>query len=408
MGAADQMVALISTIFRSLAHQNYRRYYFAQLVSLNGTWMQHVAQAWLVYRLTDSSFMLGLVSFIGLSPILFFGLLAGSLVDRFSPRTILVTAQTISMIQAALLAVLTLAGQVEVWHVMLLAGMLGFGQALEMPSRHSFIAGIVPRRDLSNAIALNSSLFNSARFIGPAIAGFVVAAVGEGWVFAVNAVSFVVILVALIHIRTPDTGPQDPNRDKSISGGIRAAWAILPVRRTLLLITAISLAAAPYTVLMPVVAREIFAGDASLLGLLLGAAGSGAFLAALWLASRRGVQQYVLRISVAGMLAGMLILLFGQSVVFWISLSLLAVIGFCLTTVVASSNIFIQLQIPDELRGRIMALFSVMFIGMTPIGNLVAGAVAEWLGVVVALTINGVICLMGATIYFASNKKGSL
>lgn len=385
-------------LLRSLRHRNFRLYFTGQCVSLSGTWMQHVAQSWLVYRLTGSAFMLGLVAFLGLLPILLFGLFAGHLSDRLPRRGLLATVQVIAAVQAVALAALTLAGAVEVWHVILLAMVLGICQAFEMPARHAFIAEIVPREDLPNAIALNSSLFNLARFVGPALAGALVALAGEGWVFALNAVTYLAFLAALLYM-TPMAPRAPADGHGGMLEGLRVAWAHPAIRGVLWLVTLVSIVAAPYTVLMPVFAREVFGGGPELLGILLGTGGAGAFVGALVLAHRAAVggqERAVPRAAIAG---GVALGTFGISPHLALALPALLVAGFALTTLVASSNTFIQLAVEDRVRGRVMAVFSVLFIGMTPIGNLVAGAVAEAVGVQATLTAYGAICAAGGLLH---------
>lgn len=373
---------MIATTFRSLAHRDFRLYYLGQVVSLHGTWMQNVAQAWLVYRLTQSSFMLGLVAFCSLIPVLAFSLFGGVLADRRDRRRLLITAHALGMLQAVVLATLTLGGWVQPWHVVVLALVLGLVHAFEMPARHSFLAELVPRTDLPNAVALNSSAFNVARFLGPSLAGLLVAQVGEGPVFAVNALSFAAILGALLLMRRPAV-----TRERSRGGALSYIRTALGhaagqphIRAGLLLVGTMSVVAASTTVLMPVFAKEVFGGGSESLGYLLGAMGLGSLLGALHLARREHSGGMDRTAGAAGVVAGVALLgVSGLDRLSW-ALPVLLVAGFCHTTLVASTNALIQLLVPDELRGRIMSLFSTVFIGLMPFGSLGAGAAAEHIG----------------------------
>ena len=382
-------------IARSFRYRNFRLYFLGQLLSLHGTWMQSVAQAWLVYRLTDSSFMLGLVSFLNLAPVLLLGFVAGAVADRYSRFRLFWTTQTLAMLQALALGLLTLSGHVQVTHILVLATTLGIIHAFEIPARHALVASLVERAELPNAIALNSSLFNLARFIGPALAGVLVAAFGEGPVFILNSLSFLTVLLALFAMRPR---PAMPLRSADHGGplaGLRFAWRQVELRYALALVALISLAGTPYLVLMPVFAREVFGGDAQQLGLLVGAAGLGALLAALRLAQRKESDGLERVIVFSAVLAGLGLLLFSQARSFPFALLTLPLIGFGITSLVAATNTFLQLQAEDRLRGRLMSLFSMVFLGSAPLGNLVAGAAAQRIGAPTTVVISGLICLLG-------------
>lgn len=391
----------LKATFRSLGHRNFRLYFGGQVLSLHGTWMQNVAQAWLVYRLTGSSAMLGLVAFCSLIPVLLFALYGGVLADRYNRRWLLFGAHSLAMLQALTLAVLTLTGAVQAWHVVVLALLLGFVHAVEMPARHSLVAQMVPRSDLSNAVALNSSAFNVARFLGPSLAGILVAAVGEGWVFAVNAVSFSAILGALLAMRmAPPThdGPRAGARSY-IREALRFASGQPHIRAGLLLVSVMSMVAAATTVLMPVFAKQEFGGGSETLGLLLGAMGLGSLFGALRLAQRTEHTGIDRIIGGAGVVAGLSLLVFAWLDAPTLGLLVLAVAGFCHTTLVASTNAMIQLVVEDRLRGRVMSLFSTLFIGLMPIGSLTAGAVADVLGAPATLLGFGVLALLAGVLY---------
>jgi len=365
---------------RSLRHRNFRLFYFGQLVSLSGTWMQSLAQAWLLYRLTGSGFMLGLASAASLVPSLVFGLYGGVLADRFSRRGLLIGAQTLAMVQAVVLGVLTLTGAVAPWHILTLALLLGLVQAIELPVRHSFVAGLVPRADLANAIALNASLFHASRLMGPAIAGMLVAAIGEGWVFLLNAVTFVAVLAVLVAIRLPRAEAASAPTVHGMYAGLGYARRHAPIRAALSMVAAVSLLGSAAGVLLPVFAVQVFDVGAKRLGLLMGAIGAGALVGAFRLAGRRDPAGLERVIAFAGIGVGAALALFAATPSFLLALPLLALVGFSITSVNASSNAFIQLGVPDNLRGRVMSIYSVALHGMVPIGSLLAGAGADVIG----------------------------
>ena len=382
---------------RSLRHRNFRLFYAGQLVSLSGTWMQSLAQAWLLYRMTESGLWLGLAGAAALLPNLLFGLYGGVLADRFSRQRLLIAAQALAMVQAFALAALTFSGHIAPWHILLLAFLLGLVQAFELPARHSFVAQLVPRADLSNAIALNSSLFHLARFLGPAIAGVLVAWVGEGWVFFVNGLTFIAVLVGLLAIRLP----AEP--DGAEAGGLHAlreglwyVWRHATIRAVIALVAAVSLVGSSAIVLMPVFAAKVFERDAQSLGLLLGVIGLGAFAGALTLARRKDLAGIERAIAAAGLVGGAALALFATTKVFALALLILPAVGFCITTMLASSNTLIQLTVPDRLRGRVMALFSVALHGMMPLGQLAVGAAADHVGAPRAVAISGALLFLAA------------
>jgi len=366
---------------RSLRHRNYRLYFFGQLISLAGTWMQSLAQAWLIYRLTGSGLMLGLIGAMSMVPNLIFGLYGGVLADRLPRQYLLKVAQVLGMIQALILAALTLSGWVVPWHVLALALVAGFVQAFELPARHSFLAQLVPREDLTNAIALNAGMFHMARFVGPAIAGVLVAAVGEGWVFLLNATTFLAAFATLFAIRLPEVVEGGPHvTSKGLRAGFQYAARHPTIRGGLLMMAAISLLASSATVLMPIFAAEVFGTGPKSLGWLLGAVGGGAFIGAMTLAGRRDIAGLEGVIALAGIGVGVGLLVFSATKILVIALLILPVIGFCVTSVMISTNSFIQISVDDALRGRVMSLFSIAVHGMLPAGHLIAGAAADVIG----------------------------
>ena len=387
--------------FRSLRHRNFRLFYFGQLISITGIWMQHVAQAWLVYRMTESSFMLGLVSATALVPILLFGLHGGVLADRLSRYRLFIVTQLLAMIQAFTLCVLTLAGWVQIWHVLVLAFLLGLVHALEMPARHSFVAELVPREDLPNAVALNSSQIHLARFIGPAIAGWLVAWVGEGLVFLINGMTFVAVIVALLALRLPSRAQaaRHEQRSRGVGEGLRFAWRHLDIRGVLSMVGMVSLVGTSAAVLMPVFVAQVFHSGAQSLGLLLGMMGGGSLVGALMLARRKKTVGLESIVAAGGIVAGVALILFALTHTLWLALLILPAVGFSLTMVIASSNAFLQLTTPDSLRGRVMSLYTVTFHGLMPLGVLMVGALAEYVGASLTVMVCGVFLFLTASVF---------
>ena len=392
--------ALASRLLRSVRHRDYRLFLTAQAVSVLGTWMQNVAQAWLVYRLTGSSFMLGLVSFAGLLPILLVGLWGGVVADRVSRHRLTLVTHGAALVLALTLAVLTLTDRVAVWHVLVLAFLLGITHAFGLPARHSFIAQLVPKGDLPNAIALHSTVFNSARFLGPTLAGWVVLVADEGVVFALNALSYGVFLVLVSRI--PAVHQPPPGAGSAwgrMREGLGHAWRDRGIRSVLFLIALAGFLGSPYVVLMPVFADEVFAGGPETLGLLVGAAGAGSLAGALMLAQRADAGNLDRILGGAGVAAGIGLLAFSALDSRWLAFMVLPVVGFSLTTLGAGGNTLIQLLVPDALRGRVVSLFSVTFLGLAPLGNLLSGSLAEVLGVQTTVALLGGLCLAGALAY---------
>jgi len=370
-------------LFRSLRHRNFRLYYLGQLVSLNGTWMQSVAQSWLIYRITGSGALLGLVGSLTLLPNLVLGFFGGWLADHFSRRHLLIIAQSLAMLQALLLAGLTLSGFLQPWHILVLALLLGLVQALETPVRQSFISQLVPREDLPNAIALNSSMFHLARFIGPAIAGLLIAWVGEGPVFLLNAISFCAVLFSLFAVRLPETRPNE-----TAITGLLGVWLGLHfvrqqalVATLLFTVASVSLLGSAMVVLLPIFVVKVYDQGPRTLGVLMAMLGAGSLSAALLLAGRRHFQLLERRVAVAALGMAVGLILFAVNPWHGLALPLLYAIGLAATTVFASSNTLIQMAVPDHLRGRVMALFSIALQGMVSIGQLGMGWLADYLRV---------------------------
>jgi len=381
--------------FRALRHRDYRLWWFSQMVSLVGTWVQVVAQNWLVYRLTGSPAMLGLVNFVSLVPSLPMSLWAGSLADRFDKRRLVLIAQITLFVQASILAVLTVAGLVQVWHVMVLALFAGLAQALDMPSRQSFVIELVGEEDLTNAIALNSTIFNVARSAGPAVAGILVAAVGEGLAFSINAVSFLPVIGALLIMRTSSI-----RRAIKGSPGRQIARGIKYARKNSLVWVVISLVGVsaffvmPYSILMPVFAREVFGGGADVYGYLMTCAGLGALAGALVVASLGTRSRRGLILTVANAAFAAIVIAFAFVRVFWLAAALLVAAGFVFVMQNSLANTLIQVNVPDRFRGRIMSLYFLVFMGAMRLGSLQAGYVAAYVDVKAALIIGGAVSLL--------------
>ena len=388
---------------RSLGHKNYRLFYSGQFISLTGTWMQMVAQSWLVYRLTGSAATLGFVAFAGQVPGFLLAPLGGALADSFSRHRILMATQTLAMLLALALALLTLSGSVAVWHVYVLAALLGIVNAFDIPARQAFVADLVGRDDLVNAIALNSSMINGARLVGPAMAGALVATIGEGWCFFVNALSYVAVLVGLLRmrvaVREPDATGERRSAVRRVVEGFSFVGSTSPIRALIVLLGLVSLLGMPYTVLMPVFADRILHVGASGLGMLLGAAGVGALGAALVLLARRGVRGMGRWVAASSAGFGASLILFSQVHVFWLALAVLVCVGFSMIIQIASSNTLVQAMVPNELRGRVMAVYSMMFLGMAPLGALLAGWLAERVGAANTVALGGTGCVLSALVF---------
>jgi MFS family permease len=387
---------MLRGLSRSFRHRDYRLFFSGQFISLVGTWMQQTAQSWLVYRLTGSSLSLGLVGFAGQFPVFLLAIFGGVMADRMNRRSVLVGTQAASLLQAVLLAWLTLAGHIQVWQVMVLASFLGVVNAVDIPTRQSFIVELVGKEDLHNAIALNSSMFNSARILGPSVAGVLLAAVGEGWCFGLNALSFLAVIVCLLRMGVP-ARPAPEKRGSLVEHlreGFGYAWRTREVRTILLLLAVSSVVGMSYVVLMPVFAEEVLHSGPRGLGMLMAATGCGSLCGALLLAARaesRGIGRF----AYFGMLCfGASLVLFAQSRFFWLSALLLVPVGFSMIVSMAAANTMLQTLCPDELRGRVMALYSMVFMGMAPFGALLSGSLAHLIGAPATVTAGGVACIL--------------
>jgi MFS family permease len=391
----------VPSLLRALRHRNYRLFFGGQLVSLIGTWMQSVAQSWLVYRLTGSSLLLGLVGFSSQLPVFFLAPVGGAVADRRSRHRILLATQGASMLLALALAALTLTGRVRVAHIFAFSASLGVVNAFDIPTRQSFVVEMVGREDLPNAIALNSSMFNGARILGPAVAGVLVGAIGEGWCFLANGVSFLAVLAGLLAMRVaPRPAPaRRASALREAAEGFRFVARTRAIRALLLLLGLVSVTAMPYAVLMPIFADRILRGGASGLGLLMGASGVGALIGALTLAVRRGLRGLGGWVAASCAAFGVSLVLFSMSRSFWLSALLLVPVGFSMMVQMAGSNTLIQAMVPDALRGRVMAVYSMMFMGMAPLGALLAGWLAARIGAPATVAAGGACCVVGAGVF---------
>ncbi len=386
---------------RALRHRNFQLFFAGQLISLIGTWMQTVAQSWLVYRLTGSTLLLGTVGFASQFPVFIMAPIGGIVADRHNRQRVVIGTQTASMVLAAILALLTITARVQVWEIMVIACGLGVVNAFDIPARQAFLIDMVGREDLLNAIALNSSMFNGARIIGPAVAGILVASIGEGWCFFANAVSYIAVIVGLLLMRIehPANLANLGSPLENLLEGFAFARHTAPIRAILLLLGLVSFVGMPYAVLMPVFADQILHGGARGLGILMGATGVGALLGAASLAARVGVKGLGKQIAFCAGGFGASLIMFSSSRIFWLSTALLLPVGFSMMLQMASSNTLIQAMTPDHLRGRIMSVYSMMFMGLAPFGALFAGALAHHLGAPWTVALGGVACILGAVVF---------
>jgi MFS family permease len=388
-------------MLRALRHRNFQLFFSGQMISLIGTWMQTVAQSWLVYSLTGSSLLLGVVGFAGQIPVFLLAPVGGLVADRWNRHRVVIGTQVSSMFLAFILAALTLLHIVRVWEIIVLASLLGAVNAFDIPARQSFLIDMVGREDLMNAIALNSSMFNGARVIGPAIAGLLVAWIGEGWCFFANAVSYIAVIAGLLLMKL---GPlsqtiTDVSPYEHIAEGFRFVSRTKPILALMLLIGLVSLVAVPYSVLMPIFADRILHGGARGLGILMGSTGIGALLGALTLAMRRGVHGLGRWVGISAASFGASLILFSISRWFWLSVILLVPVGYSVMLQMSSSNTLIQAMVPDHLRGRAMAAYTMMFMGMAPLGSLFAGAMAARIGAPWTVAIGGLGAVIGASVF---------
>ncbi|WP_202923807.1 MFS transporter [Pontibacter fetidus] len=392
-------------MFRALRYRNYRLFFIGQGISLIGTWMQQIALSWLVYRLTDSVFLLGAVTFSSQIPSFILSPFAGVLADKFERRKVLVVTQALSMVQASTLAALVLTQTIEIWHILTLSVILGIINAFDIATRQAFVVQMVERReDLSNGIALNSSLFNMARLIGPSIAGLLIAVVGEGMCILINAVSYIAVIASLLlmRLRPFEREKKEHKVWKSLQEGFTYSYNFAPIKALILIVGLLSLFGMPFSVLLPVFARDILHGGANTLGFLMGASGVGSLAGALFLAQRKSVIGLGKVIIYTMLLFSVALIAFSFSKTLYISLLLMLFTGFGMIVSMASCNTLLQTIVDEDKRGRVMSLYATAFMGMAPIGSMLAGAVAEMIGVNYTLAACGLLCAI-SIVPFALN-----
>jgi MFS family permease len=391
-----------SPLWRSLRHRNYRLYLTGQLVSVCGTWMQQVALSWLVYRLTESATLLGVVGFASQIPILVLGPIGGVINDRYSPHRVAVWTQCGALAQALFLAALTLTGSIQPLHIISLGIALGIVYAFDMPARQALVHRLVEPEDLANAVALNSSMINAGRIVGPALAGLVVAKFGEGICFLINAASYIATITALVRMQFAEP----PRREalprsigRSLIEGYRYTTATTPIRDLLILLGVVGVMGMPYITLMPVFAAEVHGSGADTLGIMFGAVGAGALIGALFLAHRKNIIGLGRVIAFSTLGFGLGLICFTLSKVFWISLLLLGAVGYGWMVLIAASNTALQTLAENEMRGRVMSLFTMMLVGMAPLGSLFAGWSADRVGAPLVVAIGGGFCAIAAIVF---------
>jgi len=398
--------SISSARFRALKHRNFQLFLGGQLVSLIGTWIQNTAQLWLIYRLTRSAALLGIFGFMNQIPMLLLSAVGGYVGDRYSRHRGVIATQAVSMVLAFLLAGLMLTGRIHdrrgAWMIIIIGLLQGIVNAFDVPIRQSFFVNMVGKPDLPNAIALNSSIFNGARVVGPAIAGFSIALIREGWCFFVNGLSFLAVIVALLAMRI---APQEEMREaqsawQSLLQGFRFAMSDRVIRSVLILLSMLSFFGLQYMVFMPIFAQDVLHGGARGLGLLMSASGIGAVLGALHFAARTHYKGMLTWVGTMFLIASAGLIIFSQSRSFWISAIVLFIFGFAATSQMAATNTTVQNRVPDVLRSRVMAVYATMFMGVQPIGSLVAGGLAKRFGAPLTVAAFGAVCLLGSLIYF--------
>lgn len=401
-GASEEKRDRFKTIFRSLQYRNYRLFFTGQSISLIGTWMQRIAMPWLVYHMTGSALLLGVVGFAGQIPTLILSPVAGVLTDRWSKYRVLLITQIVSLVQASILAVLCLAGVIQIWEIIVLSVILGCTNAFDVPARHSFVIDMVENKeDLGNAIALNSLMFNGARLIGPSIAGVMLASTSEGVCFLLNAISYIFVIISLMMMRLhiTQTHKKEERILKELSEGLRYTFGFEPIKHLLILLSISSLMGMSYSVLMPVFAKEVLHGGSHTYGFLMGAAGFGALMGALFLASRKSVLKLGRIVPASAILFGTALLGLSFSRLFPVSLVLMIFIGLGMMMQAAASNTILQTITDDDKRGRVMGFYSMSIMGTAPFGSLIAGGLAKLIGTPWTIFGGGFVTIIGALFF---------
>ena len=393
-----------SHAWRALRHRNFRLFFGGQSISVIGTWMTRVATSWLVYRLTGSALLLGTVSFAGQIPTFLLAPIAGVVVDRIDRRRVLVWTQALAMLQSLALAWLTLSNRITIHEVLVLSAFQGLINAFDMPARQSFMVQMVEdRADLSNAIAINSSMVNMARLVGPSLAGLLIAVKSEGWCFLVDGISYIAVIISLLLMRVPRK--EEQRARTSTTTQLKEGWTyvagFVPIRSILLLFALLSLMGWPFMVLMPIFAAKILHGGPHTLGFLMGAVGVGSLASALSLVMRRSVRGLTRVIPVAAVIFGVGLIAFGFSHYLWLSMLMMLVTGFGMMQGLTGSNTIIQTLVDENMRGRVMSYYTMAFVGMAPFGSLLAGAMAHAIGAPRTVVLSGIACIVGG-IWFTS------
>jgi MFS family permease len=392
--------------FPALQSREYRLFFFGQMISLSGTWMQSVAQGWLVYSLTKSPFYLGLVAAFGSLPILLFSLFGGIVADRIRKRNLLLLTQALSIIPALSLGILTDMNLISVWHVVLFATFLGTVNAFDIPARQAFIIELVGEKSLMNAIALNSTVFHGARLIGPVMAGMAIAYLGLPACFYLNALSFSAIIIALSKMKVKsNTKEQTKGFLRDLSEGIRFVTSKPDIYRIILLIAVFSLVGLPYVALLPVFAVEVLRAGPQGFGFLVGAIGGGAFLAGLFLAYKGDVENKFRLMSLSCLCFSIFLLVFSISRSVYLSIAALLFIGWGTVSFFATANSFVQLSVSDNLRGRVISVYAFAFLGFAPIGNYLIGILADSFGVTRTVAFSSIICIAASTLFLTTNSQ---
>lgn len=384
---------------RAFRHRNYRLFFCGQSLSIMGNWIQQIAMAWLVYRLTGSAWLLGVTGFAGQIAVFLFAPFGGLWADRFDRRKLLIVTQTTAMLLGLALGALAYTGAVAVWHVIGIATLFGFVLAFDAPIRSSFTLEMVPsRQDLPSAIALNGGMQNGGRMVGPAIGGLLLSTTTEAFCFLINGISKLALIAALVVMAVAPQPKISPTARvwESFKDGAAYAWNLRPVRMLLPIVALVSFTVTPYLTLMPIFAAEVFSGGADTLGFLIGAAGLGGIVGVLYLASRQSVRGLARWTAIAAALSGAAMIGFSYSRMFPVSLALMAVAGFGVIVTAMSVNMIIQTIVDDEKRGRVMSFFTMSFLGMHPLGSLAAGALASWIGAPHTLATGGLCSVVGA------------
>jgi len=392
----------LTQIFSSLRSRNYRLYFTGQCISLIGTWMQQVAMSWLVYRLTGSVLLLGTVAFINQIPSFLISPFAGVYTDRFERRRIMFITQSLCMVEALALAFLVLTGLIQVWHILAFALFVGVVIAFDAPARQSMVVELVDRKDdLSNAIALNSAMFNTARLIGPSVAGILIALIGEGYCFLINGLSYISVIGALLMMRMPQY-QKKATQERILSGfveGFRYCYRYLPIRVLLMMVALLSLVGQPFIVLVPAFAKDVLGGDSHTQGFILSSVGAGALMGAIYLAARKSVLGLGKVVSLMGVVFGLGLVAVSLTTVHWIVFALFVPTGFGMVATLASCNTLLQTLTDDDKRGRVMGFYAMAMMGAAPFGSLLFGTLAEWIGVQHTILAGGILCTAGA-LYF--------